>query len=410
MTTLITPLPTPPTRQDSANFNDRADEFLEALPLFQQEANQLAVEANANSQAAASVSNVVKWVSGITYQEGAAVWSPITGGAYRRITSAGFGNTDPSLDITNYKAITGAQSIQYNPAGDGAVATTVEAKLRITASDAEAVSKQSTQPAYAAVAVNFTRTTIDRHAFEDWSTLATTDAGQGYASFDAKPTMTTTQNQDHLAGYQSRATYSGANNLTGYMHGYDTAMVHNGTGTIARVAGMFLRETAGSGPIGENYGILIDPITRGASNAGIFSGPGNYHYLGGTTGEVETGVIKAKALNFGVDTAGKEIVYGYGSAGQTNFGKHVFYDGKTTILATLGVPDGLAVAVAIQSTYTITPGRFTFAQLPNTENGATAYCTNGRKIGEAAGAGTGVPVYYSNGAWRTYSNDAVVTA
>lgn len=130
MTTLITPLPTPPTRQDSANFNDRADEFLGALPLFQQEANTLAVEANINSQAAASVANVSKWVSGITYSEGEAVWSPITAGAYRRITAAGSGTVDPSLDTTNYLAITGAQSIEYRASGAGAISTTVELKLQ----------------------------------------------------------------------------------------------------------------------------------------------------------------------------------------------------------------------------------------------------------------------------------------
>lgn len=37
----ITPLPTPPSRQDPINFNDRADAFLAALPLFGTEANDL---------------------------------------------------------------------------------------------------------------------------------------------------------------------------------------------------------------------------------------------------------------------------------------------------------------------------------------------------------------------------------
>lgn len=130
MTTLITPLPTPPTRQDSSNFNDRADEFLSALPLFQQEANVLAVETSANSQAAVSVVNVTKWVSGTTYQEGASVWSPITGGAYRRVAATGSGVTDPSIDTANYRAITGSQSTEYVPSGTGAVTMTVQAKLR----------------------------------------------------------------------------------------------------------------------------------------------------------------------------------------------------------------------------------------------------------------------------------------
>lgn len=43
----ITPLPTPPSRQDPANFSDRADAFLGALPTFTTEANALATDVNA---------------------------------------------------------------------------------------------------------------------------------------------------------------------------------------------------------------------------------------------------------------------------------------------------------------------------------------------------------------------------
>lgn len=56
-------------------------------------------------------------------------------------------------------------------------------------------------------------------------------------------------------------------------------------------------------------------------------------------------------------------------------------------------------------------GSFTVATLPNNPIvGQLAYATNGRKVGEGAGSGTGVPVYFSNGAWRVYSTDAVVAA
>lgn len=55
-------------------------------------------------------------------------------------------------------------------------------------------------------------------------------------------------------------------------------------------------------------------------------------------------------------------------------------------------------------------GTFTVAGLPNNPfTSQTAYATNGRKVGESAGNGTGVPVYYSNGAWRVYSTDAPVS-
>lgn len=114
----ITPLPTPPSRQDPVNFNDRADAFLGALPTFAIESNAAAenvvakeASAVAAASAAVAVSNTTKWVSGTTYAEGAAVWSPINGFTYRRITAAGSGTTDPSLDTSNYAQISGSGNV-----------------------------------------------------------------------------------------------------------------------------------------------------------------------------------------------------------------------------------------------------------------------------------------------------------
>jgi hypothetical protein len=55
-------------------------------------------------------------------------------------------------------------------------------------------------------------------------------------------------------------------------------------------------------------------------------------------------------------------------------------------------------------------GTFTVAGLPAGTEGQTAHASNGRKIGEGAGAGTGVPVYFSAAAWRVMSTDAPVLA
>lgn len=44
MVTFVTPLPTPPSRQDPVNFSARGDEFLGALPQFQTELNSLGVD------------------------------------------------------------------------------------------------------------------------------------------------------------------------------------------------------------------------------------------------------------------------------------------------------------------------------------------------------------------------------
>jgi hypothetical protein len=120
----ITPLPTPPSRNDPTNFAARGDAFLGALPDFATEANALAVDVNADAVAAAAdataataaaaaataAANVTKWVSGTTYTEGVVVWSPITYLSYRR-KSTGAGTTDPSADSTNWAQAAGTGDV-----------------------------------------------------------------------------------------------------------------------------------------------------------------------------------------------------------------------------------------------------------------------------------------------------------
>jgi hypothetical protein len=50
------------------------------------------------------------------------------------------------------------------------------------------------------------------------------------------------------------------------------------------------------------------------------------------------------------------------------------------------------------------------AALNSFPNGTIAYASNGRKIGEGAGLGTGILVYYSANSWRTLSSDQVALA
>jgi hypothetical protein len=42
--------------------------------------------------------------------------------------------------------------------------------------------------------------------------------------------------------------------------------------------------------------------------------------------------------------------------------------------------------------------------------GERSFCADGRKKGEEKGRGTGVPVYWSHGEWRRYSDDEPVSA
>ena len=84
----ITPLPTPPSRQDPLNFADRADDFLGQLPQFATEANELATDVNAKQVAAASSASSAS-ASAVTAQNAATAaqtaasykgeWSSLTG-------------------------------------------------------------------------------------------------------------------------------------------------------------------------------------------------------------------------------------------------------------------------------------------------------------------------------------------
>ena len=108
----IDTLPTPPSRVDPDEFRKRADDFMAALPTFAAQATALETNVNylesvaiAASNAAISAVGATKWVSGTTYMAGTStVWSPANYMTYRRITN-GAGTTDPSIDSTNWVAI-----------------------------------------------------------------------------------------------------------------------------------------------------------------------------------------------------------------------------------------------------------------------------------------------------------------
>ncbi len=76
-----------------------------------------------------------------------------------------------------------------------------------------------------------------------------------------------------------------------------------------------------------------------------------------------------------------------------------------------GVTGTGAVVEAVAPTVT-TPKwtAYTVAGLPGGSEGQYAYATDGLKVGELTGAGTGVPVYFSNGSWRVFSTDAAVAS
>jgi hypothetical protein len=122
----ISNLPTPPSRQDPANFSGDADSFLGALPTFQTEVNAAgdyieskAAEVDAGVTAAAAsadaaqvaadssvaAGNATAWVSGATYAEGDSVWSLVNYQTYRATTDHSGETSDPSADATNWAVL-----------------------------------------------------------------------------------------------------------------------------------------------------------------------------------------------------------------------------------------------------------------------------------------------------------------
>lgn len=126
----ISTLPSPPSRQDPANFATEADAFLGALPTFQSQVNAAgtyidgvgaAVDADATAAAASAASAAASasaasqvasvWVSGASYTIGNVRFSPITYSTYRAKTNHSGVTTDPSLDTTNWENISGFKTL-----------------------------------------------------------------------------------------------------------------------------------------------------------------------------------------------------------------------------------------------------------------------------------------------------------
>lgn len=117
----ITALPTPPSRNDPANFATRADAFLAALPTFVSEANALEANAQASGTSATSTSSLTisTGSKSLTIQTGKTF--PV--GAYVHITSTATPSNYMAGSVTSYTSGTGAMVVNVEQVGGSGTLT-----------------------------------------------------------------------------------------------------------------------------------------------------------------------------------------------------------------------------------------------------------------------------------------------
>lgn len=152
------------------------------------------------------------------------------------------------------------------------------------------------------------------HAVRDESTYVAVGTG-GYASFDAIPFVSGPLAYNHLHAFQSRPNYSGSTSIeqvAGFVH----QATYGGTGTVVSSSGVVIDDALGTGPITTQYGLLVKPLSRAASNFGVYVQGANPSYFGGNVqsgGTVQGVRLLATNLagNYGqitsVDNAGELI-------------------------------------------------------------------------------------------------------
>ena len=160
---VISPLPTPPSSSDPANFDTRADAFLGALPGLQTEANALAQNLHANAAfatgqmasdllaagqartaaaqsaaqaaqhaaSAGAASNARSWASGQAWRVNDVVWGVSTPGVlYRCIVAHAGSSTPPERDAAHWASI-GARIAADPLAGPASVTFERDAQGRL---------------------------------------------------------------------------------------------------------------------------------------------------------------------------------------------------------------------------------------------------------------------------------------
>lgn len=172
-------------------------------------------------------------------------------------------------------------------------------------------------------------------------------------------------------------------------------------------------QIAGSSASGR--AVLTGTGTQGATALGV--GPGNTPTFAGATlnGGFQTrgAITNGGYIGFGLagDTGLQYWGWGLGDAlggGNSGANLKLFTYKDDGGFLSAGMVINRATS-QVQFFGPVVSQPYTVTTLPSGTAGATIYVSNARKVGEAAGAGTGLIAYFSNGSWRRQSDDAPVT-
>lgn len=154
----------------------------------------------------------------------------------------------------------------------------------------------------------------------------------------------------------------------------------------------------------------VAPTQRLDIGTGRFICDNNYGYTQRSSGGATVTVVNLSSsdnLTFGQTTTINDAYFNVGGVANALVVKNT--SGNVGIGAPApGVK--LEVGGKFKASQAILPGLFTVATAPAGVNGEDLFFTDGRKLLEGAGLGTGVKGTYSNGAWRRPSDDSVVVA
>ena len=123
------------------------------------------------------------------------------------------------------------------------------------------------------------------HGFEDNSLINLSGGFYAYCSFSAVTQITGSVNYDHIVGFQTYSSVvAGSNANVLRMDGFATLQQHHGSGTITKLAGFHALDPLGNeGTVTNNYGLLIEDLTRGINNYSIWTGTAPSYFGGKVT-------------------------------------------------------------------------------------------------------------------------------